>query len=441
MTLSLCLLLPLLFFSFSLPLTLLKGGGNSQKTKKEKRRDCDNYKDYESKDGEEGRHSNENEESKEKKVFSPCGLPPTWVIFLLFAKKHVTLWMKSTSIPHSLPPQRLFLLPMKLDGDMTDDNEDIDKEDIKNNVKNKTNKDSSVKKLREYSSLCGFGESDVKFVPLTYPLVLLFKLQCLLVLDDNFPFSGLGLIHLTNIIHQWKELSINKEKISSCSPYSAVVYCDQEVLWHKKGYCFTIISEVYEERTDTASCKRKELIWQSKSVMLSLHAHASCKPPDGFGAFKTDIISEEQLESCTGATEWSCPENFGRRFAALSDDYNPIHLHRIPAALFGYVRGHIVHGMCICAKALAAIQCEDGEAIFYVNKYGSKKMSSPVTFYVEFIKPVYLPGSVLLQTATHEETYVNSRGKRVIVDGCFFQVLSAKNNASPHVVGYISIES
>ena len=293
------------------------------------------------------------------------------------------------------------------------------------------------KHLVKYNSLCGFGKQS-DFVPITYPLILLFKLQSLLLLQEDFPFPGLGLVHLSNFIEQRKPIFPNSGSDSQL--YHATVFCDDKIQRHKKGYCFTVIAEFY--KCEQGNSESKELVWKSKSTVLSM----SKLSKDILKSMESDMseynsqLQEDKLKACAGETTWNFPENLGRKFAALSDDYNPIHLTRLSALLFGFTKGHIIHGMCTCARALASIQCEDGEVVFYVNE---KNRKGVVTFYVEFKTPVYLPGKLLLQTAAVSASphhYVAGNEPRTL-DTCFLRVMSGMNATLPHVKGYISYYS
>ena len=49
------------------------------------------------------------------------------------------------------------------------------------------------------------------------------------------------------------------------------------------------------------------------------------------------------------------PGDIGRRYADVSGDRNPIHLHPVSAKLFG-MPGAIAHGMWVKARCLAALE-------------------------------------------------------------------------------------
>jgi acyl dehydratase len=56
-------------------------------------------------------------------------------------------------------------------------------------------------------------------------------------------------------------------------------------------------------------------------------------------------------------SRWKLRRDHGRRFARASGDYNPIHLSRLTAAVFGF-RRPILHGFCIAAIAVNEILLE-----------------------------------------------------------------------------------
>jgi acyl dehydratase len=53
--------------------------------------------------------------------------------------------------------------------------------------------------------------------------------------------------------------------------------------------------------------------------------------------------------------EWEVPGDIGRRYAGVSGDRNPIHLHGLAAKLLGQ-KAAIAHGMWTKARCLAALQ-------------------------------------------------------------------------------------
>ena len=63
------------------------------------------------------------------------------------------------------------------------------------------------------------------------------------------------------------------------------------------------------------------------------------------------------LEDFDGAfvARWHLPDDLGRRYASVSGDRNPIHMHALTAKAFGFPRA-IAHGMWTKARCLAALE-------------------------------------------------------------------------------------
>jgi acyl dehydratase len=80
------------------------------------------------------------------------------------------------------------------------------------------------------------------------------------------------------------------------------------------------------------------------------------------------------------------PGDAGRRYAAVSGDRNPIHLHGVPARLLGQ-KGAIAHGMWTKARCLAALEAQLPDAF---------------TVEVAFKLPVLLPARVAFASWTED---------------------------------------
>jgi acyl dehydratase len=89
---------------------------------------------------------------------------------------------------------------------------------------------------------------------------------------------------------------------------------------------------------------------------------------------KVDALSGEVAASA----EWRLGGDLGRRYAAVSGDRNPIHMHAWTAKPLGFPRA-IAHGMWTKARCLAAIESRLPDA-FEVD--------------VRFRKPILLPSRV-----------------------------------------------
>ena len=118
--------------------------------------------------------------------------------------------------------------------------------------------------------------------------------------------------------------------------------------------------------------------WSETAVLLARKpgARVGRKPP----AAATSHAPAAPL------ARWELPANLGRRYAAASGDWNPIHITAASARLFGFRRA-IVHGMWSLARCVAELD-PGGDA---------------VTIEAAFKLPVLLPAAVTLY-ATREDT-------------------------------------
>src|SRR5690606_8549720 len=82
------------------------------------------------------------------------------------------------------------------------------------------------------------------------------------------------------------------------------------------------------------------------------------------------------------------------RYAAVSGDRNPIHMHPLLAKAFGFPRT-IAHGMYTAARLLAAVGAERGESY---------------TWDVAFARPVLLPSTVAVRVAHPDAEGARSPG-------------------------------
>lgn len=105
---------------------------------------------------------------------------------------------------------------------------------------------------------------------------------------------------------------------------------------------------------------------------------------------------------------WRVPGDIGRRYAEVSGDRNPIHLHPLTARLFGFPSA-IAHGMWTKARALAAFE---------------GRLPDAYTVDVRFKLPVLLPAKVAFTSWQTDE-------------GWAFELWNARK-PKPHLEGTIT---
>ncbi|MFD7435878.1 MaoC family dehydratase [Streptomyces sp. NPDC059861] len=208
-------------------------------------------------------------------------------------------------------------------------------------------------RLAAYERVCGFPTGE-DALPLTYPHVLAFPLAMRLMGGRGFPLPLLGLVHTSIDVTRHTSLPVD-------GTYELAVHI-AGLAPHRRGTQATVVIEA------RAAGK---LVWDSRSTYLARHRTV------GTGAREDRTASAPQGgRPLPGGAEWRFGADVGRRYAAVSGDRNPIHLHPLTARLFGFPRP-IAHGMWTVARCLAA--------------HGAPEA---VQVRAEFRAPVPLPGTV-----------------------------------------------
>ncbi|HEY1594518.1 MAG TPA: MaoC/PaaZ C-terminal domain-containing protein [Thermoleophilaceae bacterium] len=235
--------------------------------------------------------------------------------------------------------------------------------------------------LAAYDRVCGFRLRDE--LPATYPHIVAFPLAMELMTDTSFPFPAIGLVHIANRIELLRPLT-------AAEPFDLRVWA-ADLADHEKGRQFEIKAEA---SVDGAPA------WRSSSTYL----HREKGGSNG----KTSAQRESAEEPREGHAVWDVPGDIGRRYAAVSGDRNPIHMHPLSAKLFG-MKTNIAHGMWTKARCLAALEGE---------------LPEPYTVEVRFKLPVFLPAKLAFDT-------YESEGTR------HFHVRDARKG-KPHVEGQVT---
>ncbi|HEU4736087.1 MAG TPA: MaoC/PaaZ C-terminal domain-containing protein [Solirubrobacterales bacterium] len=254
---------------------------------------------------------------------------------------------------------------------------------------------ADAEQVAAYARVCGFGLRD--HLPPSYPHVLAFPLQMAVMADGSFPFGAVGLVHVENQIVQHRRIGLDEELTIKVKP--------TKLQPHPKGRTFSL-------QTKVKSGNR--IVWESTSTMLRRGGGgeaASTKPkPDAqrdSGEPGRTVEVDTGSEAAASA-EWKLGGDLGRRYAAVSGDRNPIHMHAWTAKPLGFPRA-IAHGMWTKARCLAALEPRLPDA-FQVD--------------VRFRKPILLPGRV--------EFASSSQGEEIE-----FAVRDAKRG-TPHLDGRVA---
>ena len=197
--------------------------------------------------------------------------------------------------------------------------------------------------LAGYAHLCAFTLRDE--LPPTYPHVLAFPLHMELL--ARAPLSAMGVVHVANRIVQHRPLRLG-EALSLTARVEGFAP-------HRRGRTFDFVTEARVAG---------ELVWQGFSTNLKR------------GPGDESVPRPPVFEAPPVTAQWRVADDLGRRYASVSGDRNPIHLHALSARALGFPRA-IAHGMWTKARCLASLRLPDAFAVE-----------------VQFKQPVLLPSKV-----------------------------------------------
>ncbi len=245
--------------------------------------------------------------------------------------------------------------------------------------------------LTAYERVCGFAVSDV--APATYLHMLAFPLSMALMSERAFPFPLVGMVHVANTITLARPVHAD-EKVS-------LQVRAADLRPHAAGQQFDLLAE---------ASVGGEPVWSSRSTYL----RRGTPPQDAPKSGRPDRPANDQRAAAAPDGPVSLvrvPDDIGRRYAAVSGDRNPIHLHRLSAKLFGFSAA-IAHGMWLKARTLATLE---------------GRLPDAYTVDVAFKLPVLLPTTIAV-------------GARPAGDGWTLEVRSAKSG-KPHLAGSVRAAS
>jgi acyl dehydratase len=206
--------------------------------------------------------------------------------------------------------------------------------------------------LAAYREVCGCPDDGR--LPLAYPHILAMPLHMAMLTAPAFPVRLPGLIHVANRIERSRAIAAH-ERLDFLSTLP--------------GLRETARGQEFDLHTQARS--GGEPVWSETCTYLAR------RPAPREGAAR--VTPAIQADSVAG--QWTAPTDIGRRYARVSGDCNPIHLHAITARLFGYARP-IAHGMWSLARVAAQLEKAAGQPL--------------ATLDASFKLPVTLPAQLCL---------------------------------------------
>ena len=236
--------------------------------------------------------------------------------------------------------------------------------------------------LADYLTQCAHPPGST--LPLIYPHLLAMPLHMAMLTHKTFPLALMGLVHVANRI-----------TLHTPIPTDATLelHCRIDGIQPtERGQSFDIHTRV---------CIEGVTVWQEQSTFLAAsgrRSRSAARPP----GVQTKI--NEPL------ARWAVAANAGRRYSRISGDWNPIHVSKMTARLFGYPQA-IAHGMWSLARCAALLQQGPG-------------LPGPAMLEARFKRPLLLPGQVALYATAQPGLATQFR-------------LEIEGNGEPHIEGRI----
>ncbi len=227
--------------------------------------------------------------------------------------------------------------------------------------------------VRRYNAAFGFpGDA----IPLTFLYLLAQRAQLATMLARPIPFRIPGLIHVENRLAMHGPVFLDAPlaltttlQLPPAAPNGAL-HCVLE-------------TRAFDGERLVFSCDSTYLIQRGSRA-----GRAAAPQPD--------------TPSGQALGGWTVASDAGRRYAALSGDWNPIHLWPWTARLMG-MRTPIIHGAHTLATACSLLQAESGQ--------------EPVSVWCRFRQPVPLGANVALFAGLAEDRFTALCNGRVAIEG------------------------
>jgi hypothetical protein len=216
-----------------------------------------------------------------------------------------------------------------------------------------------------------------------FPQVLGFNQQLELLLHRSSLFPLMGLVHLGNQIIVNRLLE-NKDL--------SLTFQFGKMGLHQKGITFCVEMNAFQAN---------ELCISSRSDYLFRTGSQLEESPPRFEKIHKTIFELERTEMNENPlATMQLKADTGRKYAKVSGDYNPIHLTKWTAKMFGF-KQPIAHGMHTLARAVSAIHAKRQQ------EFDSHTISN------EFFNAAFLPCNLQLQ-APKNHTLLNTEQFKLI---------------------------
>ncbi len=208
-----------------------------------------------------------------------------------------------------------------------------------------------LQNISAYCRVCGFSQDSKGRIPISYFQCLFTGLLGKFFTGKSFPLNPLGLIHTFQSFDLKRTVFSHEILDISCTLSD-----------------MTLTEKGIESRFILKAMVDEQVVWEGVSIFLT-KAKVKKKPLKK----RKDPVIIERKET------FFVPSGTGRKYAAVSGDYNPHHLYTVFAKLFGFKRA-IVHGMWSLGRVMAGLDdAVDSHAPARMNAFFKLPVFMPAT--------------------------------------------------------------
>lgn len=218
-------------------------------------------------------------------------------------------------------------------------------------------------KLKAYRDICEL--EDDGNLPVLFPHVFTAPLHMAILSHKEFPIPLLGMLHYRNHLMQHR-------------PVGADEVLDIEVALSEHR----IVKQGFEFDYTIRVKSKGELVWDSITTYLKQGKFGK----DFNVSARSDLI--EPMKGGEKISESKIPADIGKRYAKICSDFNPIHMSKIAAKLFGFKRD-IAHAMWATA--------------YSIGKLNLKIADKPVRIDLGFKGPLFIESKSNIMASSNKD--------------------------------------
>lgn len=217
--------------------------------------------------------------------------------------------------------------------------------------------------LSRYRKTCLIENDNA--LPVLYPHVMAGVLHLHIMTHPQFPLKLIGAIHKYNTV--FTKRPIDSSEIFHIRSWTG------SARYLPKGVEFDLHTEVRV---------KDEIVWSEVSTYFKRQNFKIEIDNSNEEVFITPISAEHEIAN------WKIDKWTGKKYATICKDFNPIHMNKFLAKLFGFQKD-LAHGLCAAAQSLGKI-----ENICKKNNMFNKKIK------IYFKGPSYLGENFSLRDST-----------------------------------------